>query len=98
MSAAPEVLEPEKSKKEYKNPWGLVEKPVEVQNLTEVMSEQLAKDLVEKEERKLDDFPVEESLFQASNDACADDLLIAQMLQMQFDKEYDQVTNPSSFL
>ena len=68
---------------------------------TQVMSEQLASDLQVKDETELfkcDDFPNDqimppgllEDSHQESTTHTSDDLMIAQMLQMQFDKEYDQ--------
>jgi hypothetical protein len=77
-------------------------------SLADVMSEQLALDLQRKENQlsnKDDDEMLmlglkqsmekaskgEEALAAASAD-CSDDLIIAHMLQMQFDREYDQGT------
>ena len=73
-------------------------------SFSEVMSEQLADELNAKEMKKyerdlnadlkLDQLPPdadeEFKLPDESDGGCDNDLLIAQMLQMQFDKEYDQ--------
>lgn len=77
-----------------KCPWGAPKNPEPVTSLEDVMSEQLASDLQTKEETKIlkkdsDEIPPE-LLKEIENEGTSDDLLIAQMLQMQFDKEYDQ--------
>ena len=74
--------------------WGAPKNPEPVTSLEDVMSEQLASDLQTKEETKIlkkdsDEIPPE-LLKEIENEGTSDDLLIAQMLQMQFDKEYDQ--------
>ncbi len=103
-----------------KNAWGVKPSapaasaaalPAAAPSLAEVMSEQLAGDLAQKEEDDMvktfqmvpDSATVADEVRSAAQAAgllpeeevtedCKDDLLIAQMLQMQFDKEYDQVT------
>ena len=77
-----------------KCPWGAPKNPEPVTSLEDVMSEQLASDLQTKEETKIlkkdsDEIPPE-LLKEIENEGTSDDFLIAQMLQMQFDKEYDQ--------
>ncbi len=102
-----------------KNAWGVKPSapaasaaalPAAAPSLAEVMSEQLAGDLAQKEEDDMvktfqmvpDSATVADEVRSAAQAAgllpeeevtedCKDDLLIAQMLQMQFDKEYDQV-------
>ncbi|CAG9773633.1 unnamed protein product [Ceutorhynchus assimilis] len=95
-------------------PWAKIAKPEPV-NLAEIMSEEVARDLQAKEDKKLmeiqdlgkqdeagacadagaqvlydtlDKIP-DEVLKAISNDTLESDSMIAQMLQMQFDKEYD---------
>ncbi|XP_075682459.1 serine/threonine-protein kinase RIO3 [Rhinoderma darwinii] len=74
------------------SPWGLPPKPVNQCSLTDVMSEELARELQLEEESHL--FPLEVvsddgHFLSAENvDTCSDEVL-AQMLQSQFDKEYD---------
>jgi len=72
-----------------------------VTSLTDVMSEQLAFEMTKKEERQATHQGTQESLGAAEaaavtsdsaenrDEECSDDLLIAQMLQMQFDREHD---------
>lgn len=86
------------------NPWKKVTTPVESQNLTDIMSEQYARGLQVKEELKfaeqMSDLLVSTSeevspeLLKQIEEAnakeyCDSDALIAQVLQCQFDKEYD---------
>ena len=85
------------------NPWGSVSTSASNvgagTSLADVMSEQLADQLNSKEmsnfqkeinaDLVLEDQPAEASSASATEE-CTDDLLIAQMLQMQFDREYDQ--------
>ena len=79
-----------------KCPWGAPKNPAPITSLEDVMSEQLASDLQVKEEAELfkcDDFPnhqIPPGLLKDHQESTSDDLMIAQMLQMQFDKEYDQ--------
>lgn len=95
-------------------PWANIKKP-EAVNLTEIMSEEVARDLQSKENEKLgqrspttdadtytssnatstdylttEDIP-DEVLRAISNETMDSDALIARMLQMQFDKEYNQM-------
>ena len=75
------------------SPWGQVQQPVETTCLADIMSEQLANDLQIKE--------IAHSFKEVSEEAkplpeclppgCDSDFLIAQMLQTQFDKEYDDM-------
>jgi len=115
-----------------KCPWGVPAAPIEeAPSLSEVMSEQLADDLVHKQESReriqqeedqafalalqvsisaseasangtSDDADIAKAMAQASashnegvkegqSTDCKDDLLIAQMLQMQFDNEHDTI-------
>ncbi|XP_059485906.1 serine/threonine-protein kinase RIO3 [Neocloeon triangulifer] len=79
-----------------KSPWGKVSQPPATASLSEIMSEQLAIDLHSKE---VDSYT--KSLLSDGNDAaagfvvessgCDSDQMIARMLQMQFDKEHDEV-------
>ena len=86
-----------------KNPWGSASgAPAAAPSLAEVMSEQLASDLQAKDIRQWPshvgtEHTLPEKAFFDAEDMkedvdCQDDLLIAQMLQMQYDKEFDQVT------
>ena len=81
-------------------PWGKIEKPEPV-NLDEILSEEVARDLQAKEDKKYAEMtksPSKEEgeippevLEAISQDAtCQSDEMIARMLQMQFDKEYDE--------
>ncbi|XP_018568166.1 serine/threonine-protein kinase RIO3 [Anoplophora glabripennis] len=90
-------------------PWAKIEKPEPV-NFADILSEEVAKDLQAKEDKKLVDMFNEENqvedteaavaalvedipteiLKAISDDSFESDAMIAQMLQMQFDKEYDQ--------
>ena len=81
-------------------PWGKIEKPEPV-NLDEIMSEEVARDLQAKEDKKYAEMTKSSSkeegeippevLDAISQDAtCQSDEMIARMLQMQFDKEYDE--------
>ncbi len=88
-----------------RNAWGVAPAAAPASaptSLSEVMSEQLAGQLAKKEEeedekvlcRQFEGFSeaaAASASAQAEDDECKDDLLIAQMLQMQFDKEYDEV-------
>lgn len=81
------------------SPWGKISQPSSVTSLTDIMSEQLAKDLHEKEVKSY----VESNtgLSEASgignidllesSEGCDSDMMIAQMLQLQFDKEHDEM-------
>ena len=107
MAASGEVEVAKDSNPAKKNPWNILSTPNNepATSLADVMSEELAKDLVRKELNQLPtnvEANVEipsEILFENENQDhvketndpdCHDDLLIAQMLQMQFDKEYDE--------
>ncbi|OCT76710.1 hypothetical protein XELAEV_18031911mg [Xenopus laevis] len=74
------------------SPWGIAAKPADQCSLAEVMSEELARELQLEEERHV--FP-EEALredgpfLSADNIDTSSDEVLAQMLQTQFDKEYD---------
>lgn len=90
-------------------PWAKIEKPEPV-NFTDIMSEEVAKDLQAKEQKKYlesqftpyendtidiseaaaipEDIP-EDVLRALSDETCDSDAIIAQQLQQQFDKEYD---------
>lgn len=87
------------------SPWKKIVAPTDVQNLTEIMSEELARGLQVKEETKFaehlsehhastsDDVPQGLLLeIELSNalDFCDSDALIAKVLQCQYDKEYDE--------
>ncbi|XP_060521757.1 serine/threonine-protein kinase RIO3 [Cylas formicarius] len=86
-------------------PWAKIEKP-ETVNLSEIMSEEVARDLQDKENKKYaqvrsaseqsNSFEVpldipEDVLAAVSESTEESDALIAHMLQMQFDKEYDDM-------
>lgn len=87
-------------------PWAKIEQPEPI-NFEEIMSEQVASDLQDKEEKKyLNLLGVEKNtknyetsdasnipadvLEALSEDQVETDAMIAQLLQMQFDKEYDE--------
>ncbi|KAJ8923334.1 hypothetical protein NQ315_001892 [Exocentrus adspersus] len=94
-------------------PWAKIEKPEPV-NFADILSEEVAKDMQAKEERKVSELFKSEShntaeaaandnseaesvynipsevLKAITDDTFESDAMIAQMLQMQFDKEYDQ--------
>ncbi|KAI4456058.1 serine/threonine-protein kinase rio1 [Holotrichia oblita] len=76
------------------SPWGKIAVPDPV-NLQDIMSEELARDLQEKENRKCnppepikDEFEIPPELLQ-EDELLKSDEEIARMLQQQFDKEYD---------
>ncbi|XP_023018725.1 serine/threonine-protein kinase RIO3 [Leptinotarsa decemlineata] len=83
-------------------PWAKIEKPEPV-NFTDILSEEVARDLQAKEEKyikknetkfspsdlEVADIP-SDVLGAISNDDFQSDEVIAKMLQMQFDKEYDE--------
>lgn len=86
------------------NPWKKVPAPVDVQDLSEIMSEEYAKGLQDKEElmfaEGISDLQVSTSqdispdLLKQIEDAnvkeyCDSDSIIAKVLQCQFDREYD---------
>lgn len=69
------------------SPWGKVHKPIQPCSFATVMDEQLAKDLQDKEEQLTSTVSVESGGEVASD--TVDDLLLAQMLQLEFDREHD---------
>ncbi|XP_035269294.1 serine/threonine-protein kinase RIO3 [Anguilla anguilla] len=75
--------------KETKSPWGAPKQVVAACSLADVMSEQLAKQLDE----ECNVFPtcpdVSEPLFVGEDADTSSDLMLAQMLQMEFDREFD---------
>ncbi|CAG4944537.1 unnamed protein product [Parnassius apollo] len=87
------------------NPWKKVQAPVDVQNLSDIMSEEYARGLQVKEEIKFAELITDHHVVTESNDVtpevlkqiaecnvkdyCDSDAIIAKVLQCQFDKEYD---------
>ncbi|XP_045500462.1 serine/threonine-protein kinase RIO3 [Colias croceus] len=87
------------------NPWKRVSAPVDVQNLSDIMSEEYAKGLQVKEELKFAEHITDNNVTSESNELspeilgqieesnvkeyCDSDAIIAKVLQCQFDKEYD---------
>lgn len=87
------------------NPWKKVSAPADVQNLSEIMSEEYAKGLQVKEELMFAEQISDQHVVVESNDFspemlkqieessakgyCDSDAIIAKVLQCQFDKEYD---------
>ncbi|CAK1586649.1 unnamed protein product [Parnassius mnemosyne] len=87
------------------NPWKKVQAPVDVQNLSDIMSEEYARGLQVKEEIKFAEQITDHHEVSVSNevppevlkqiaecnvkDYCDSDAIIAKVLQCQFDKEYD---------
>lgn len=76
------------------SPWGKIAVPDPV-NLQDIMSEELARDLQEKENKKCsppeptkDEFEILPELLE-EDELLKSDEEIARMLQQQFDKEYD---------
>jgi hypothetical protein len=80
-------------------PWAKLEK-IEPVNFDEIMSEEVARDLQAKEDKKYaemigtpsiadDNISEEVPVAVVSDEACESDAMIARMLQMAFDKEYD---------
>jgi RIO kinase 3 len=106
MSAAPELIVQPEADKPAKCAWGVTlgaASTEPVASLSDVMSEQLATEMLLKEKKKAEDKwevlkeedKAEEAAggaaaVQVSETECTDDLLIAQMLQMQFDRDYDE--------
>ncbi|PSN31013.1 Serine/threonine-protein kinase RIO3 [Blattella germanica] len=76
------------------SPWGKLQQPTEAVCLADIMSEELAKDLQLKEEDRYVNNLTEETehlpIFENAP-GCDSDHMIAQMLQIQFDKEYDDM-------
>lgn len=76
------------------SPWGKLTQPTEPICLADIMSEELAKDLqIKEEERYIKDLVSEPEPIPTIECApdCDSDHVIAQMLQVQFDKEYDSM-------
>ncbi|XP_038222273.1 serine/threonine-protein kinase RIO3 [Zerene cesonia] len=87
------------------NPWKRVSAPVDVQNLSDIMSEEYAKGLQVKEELKFAEQISDTNITSESSELspeilrqieesnvkeyCDSDAIIAKVLQCQFDKEYD---------
>lgn len=72
-----------------KSPWG-IQHPTETLNLEEIMSEQLANDLQIKEDSNKLLLEFAEPVEIVSNErGCENDFLLAQMLQLQFDNEFE---------
>lgn len=87
------------------NPWKKVQAPVDVQNLSDIMSEEYARGLQDKEEIKFAEQMSDHHIVSESNEVpleilqqiaecnvteyCNSDAIIAKVLQCQFDKEYD---------
>lgn len=87
------------------SPWKKVDTPAEVQNLSEIMSEEFARGLQIKEETKFAEHLSEQHMSTSSDlippelikqiddsnvkDHCDSDAIIAKVLQCQFDREYD---------
>ncbi|XP_015516365.1 serine/threonine-protein kinase RIO3 [Neodiprion pinetum] len=77
------------------SPWGKIQPPATAVSLTEIMSEEVAKDLQEKEIRKHADLvmpePTPEECGLLELDDTDSDAVIAQTLQAQFNREYDSM-------
>lgn len=76
------------------SPWGKLKQPTEPVCLADIMSEEMAKDLHNKEEERCVKHLLAESEPLPIIDCplgCDSDHMIAQMLQVQFDKEYDSM-------
>ncbi|MEQ2194914.1 hypothetical protein XENOCAPTIV_004640 [Xenoophorus captivus] len=71
------------------SPWGSVGPAAPACSLTEVMSEQLARQLDEENAFPALSDPAVEPLRSEEAPDTASDLMLAQMLQMQFDREFD---------
>lgn len=82
------------------SPWAKIESPPILYSLEEVMSEQLADHLQNDEletikdlkitEPELSDAQIANLLAQQNDTTCDNDLLLAQLLQLEMDKEYDE--------
>lgn len=87
------------------NPWKKVSTPVDVQNLSDIMSEEYAKGLQVKEEIKFAEHISDQHVSTSeeippellkqiddviAKDYCNSDAIIAKVLQCQFDKEHDE--------
>ncbi|KAG8225152.1 hypothetical protein J437_LFUL006176 [Ladona fulva] len=74
------------------SPWGKINSTVETVSLGDIMSEQLATDLQSKEDRCcLTDVPDVYPLNLSDDYECDSDAAIARALQLQYDKEYDEI-------
>ncbi|XP_046749111.1 serine/threonine-protein kinase RIO3-like isoform X1 [Diprion similis] len=77
------------------SPWAKIQPATTAVSLTEIMSEEVAKDLQEKEIRKHVDLvmpePTPEECGLLELDDTDSDAVIAQMLQAQFNREYDSM-------
>nr|CAD7444094.1 unnamed protein product [Timema bartmani] len=76
------------------SPWGKPQQPTESVSLADIMSEQLARDIQSKEENRFgDSLPVPDPTITIleNSPGCDSDFLIAQTLQVQFDKENDDI-------
>lgn len=74
------------------SPWGKISHSVEAVSLADIMSEQLANDLQMKKENFIEtDVPEIDFMSLAVDDDCDSDAAIARALQLQFDKEYDEM-------
>eukprot|EP00095_Tigriopus_kingsejongensis_P006679 snap_masked-scaffold25_size650667-processed-gene-0.0 protein:Tk06679 transcript:snap_masked-scaffold25_size650667-processed-gene-0.0-mRNA-1 annotation:"serine threonine-protein kinase rio3" len=71
------------------NAWGVSGGGVAAPSLTDVMSEELARDLQAQDERVESEVGL--TWVEVATEPCDDDLLIAQMLQDQFDREADAI-------
>ncbi|XP_072945246.1 serine/threonine-protein kinase RIO3 [Epargyreus clarus] len=87
------------------NPWKKVAEPVDVQKLSDIMSEEYAKGLQDKEDLKFAEHISDSNMTGTSDEVppeilqeiekskvsgyCDSDAIIAKVLQCQFDKEYD---------
>ena len=94
-ASKPEELIPAKNS----SPWGKVQTPPVLYSLEDVMSEQLADQLQKTELETLKDVKTDESAqietdlseFVVKEDNCDNDFLLAQLLQLEMDKEYDEL-------
>ncbi|MGH0152823.1 UNVERIFIED_CONTAM: hypothetical protein FKN15_023690 [Acipenser sinensis] len=75
----------------WKSPWGAPNKMTSPCSLADVMSEQLAKQLQLDEENLgfSSNVDVNEPLITGDNIDTASDLMLAKMMQMEFDREFD---------
>ncbi|XP_046980764.1 serine/threonine-protein kinase RIO3 [Schistocerca americana] len=78
------------------SPWGKLSQPAETVSFADIMSEQLARDLQLKEEETIYNDTSSQPTSAtpeliANSPDCDSDRVIAQMLQVQFDEEYDKM-------
>lgn len=97
MNPIPDPITTPNVTKEIKSasacPWGKI-KTAEVVSLNDVMSEQLISSFVEEEKKIVPDPPVYLDDFIGCGEElidCIDDSLLAKMLQLEFDKEHDEI-------